>query len=396
MKANLADLDFKGQRILITGGTGFIGGRIVEPLTLEYGASVRVLLRNYVSAFRIARCPIETVWGDIGNPDDVLKAIEGCDIVIHCAYGNSGDVESRRQANVEGTRNVLEAARQAGCRRFVHMSTIQVYGPLKDGELDETKPRRYYGDVYSDSKLDAEKLAMEYHEKHGLPVTIIQPTVVYGPFATGWTSGVLEALKRMRQILVNGGDGLCNAVYIDDLVSATLLAAVREEAVGESFLISDAQPTTWREFYGSYEKMLGETSTISMSADEADAVSRRKSGAPSIVNESLRIFAGEGEIRQRVLGTREAGFLYRSVRAVLPDAAWDSLRNRFVHDSNGTTAASDKPILPLSHPLDAKFYASRARVSIEKARHLLGYDPVFDLDSGMAATDKWCRWMNLI
>jgi len=387
---DLTQLDFSNRRILVTGGTGFIGGRLVERLTVEYNARVRVLVRNFIAACRIARCPVEMVCGDVTSVEDVVRAVQDCDVVVHCAYGNAGDTAARRLVNLEGTRTVLEAARQAGCKRVVHLSTVQVYGPLTHGDLDETAPRRYFGDHYSDSKLDAENLALEYCQKYGLPVTVIQPTVVYGPFATTWTSFILERLKTSRQILVNGGDGLCNAVYIDDLVSAILLAIVREDAVGEALLISGAQPVTWKEFYGSYEQMLGEVSTISMSAEAADALTAKTKRRRSILQESISVLREQVDVRQRLLNTMEGVLLYKAANFFLPTA----IRKRLT--SNGHAMTLEKPIRPLAYPLDAKFYSTKTRVRIDKAKRLLGYRPLFDLKSGMAVTEAWCRWANLI
>jgi nucleoside-diphosphate-sugar epimerase len=100
---------------------------------------------------------------------------------------------------------------------------------------------------------------------------ILQPTVIYGPSATPWTVDVLQWLKTSRVILVNRGSGLCNAVYIDDLITAILGAAVQERVIGERFLISGEKPVTWREFFRRFEHMLGFASTVEMSAAEAEA-----------------------------------------------------------------------------------------------------------------------------
>lgn len=390
-----------GKKILVTGGTGFIGGRVVEKLVQECNASVRVMLRNFARALHIARYPIELVYGDMNELGQVTAAAEGCDIIVHCAYGSSGDDATRRSANVLGTKNVLDAAVRAGVKRFVHLSTVQVYGPLSDGDLDETKARRYFGDGYSDSKFDAEKVVLEYFAKHGLPVIILQPTIVYGPNSSIWTTNLLSSLRRERHILVDNGDGYCNAVYVDDLADAVLLAAVRDEGVGQTFLISGEEPVTWRDFYGSYERMLGISATIPMSAVEAEAYDiKNRSRGPSIFREGLSILREEPTLRERLLNTRELALLKGLTALLLPADIRVSMKRR-IKGENGagglpTAPVEKRPIRLLSFPLDTKFYKARARVRIDKAKRLLGYEPAFDLPAGMKRIEQWARWANLL
>lgn len=396
-------IDLSGMRVLVTGGTGFIGGRLVERLILECQANVRVLVRNLGRAPRIARFPIEMIRGDVTNPADVERAMVGSEIVFHCAYGNRGSEEQRRLVNVTGTRNVLEAALHHGVKRVVHLSSLVVYGITADGDLDETAPRCYSGLLYPDSKLDAENLALGYVKRHALPVVVLQPTVVYGPFALGWTTAVLQALKTERIILVNGGDGLCNAVYIDDLVSAMLLAGVNEAAIGEAFLVSGEGPVTWRDFYGSFERMLGVSGTVSLTAAEALSHGRRQK-PNSILAEALSILRQEPHIRQRILRTPEAIASLKIARSLLPGQIRRSLGRRIglkggPDQPEGVTGkASQQAELPI-HPLEphqVQYFKAKTRVRIDKAKRVLGYRPAFDLEAGMTLTEQWARWANLL
>ena len=150
----------------------------------------------------------------------------------------------------------------------------------------------------------------------GAPVVVIQPTVVYGPFAPAWTVNVLDQLTTHRGMLVDGGRGICNAVYIDDLVDALLLAAVRPQAVGEAFLISGPQSVTWRELYGRYEEMLGFSSTIEI--DESE-VSKYRQASRSVVRESLDLLRDDISYRRRILDAREPAALLRLARKVVPE-----------------------------------------------------------------------------
>ncbi len=201
----------QGRTVLVTGATGFIGGRLVEHLIRTEGARVRALVRNFANASRLARFAVDMAPGDLLSADAVERAVAGCDVVFHCAYGNDGDEATRKQVTVDGTAMVLEAARRQNVRRFVHTSTFSVYGDSPSGDLTEESPRKYTGATYGDSKIDAEKLALAYCEK-GLSVAVVQPTIVYGPFGSTWTAKPIEELSTGRVILINGGAGTCNAV----------------------------------------------------------------------------------------------------------------------------------------------------------------------------------------
>ena len=387
-----------GRTVLVTGATGFIGGRLAERLVLGEGAHVRALVRNAAAASRLVRFPVTVVRGDVTNPSDLATAAQGCDLVFHCAYGTSGSQKHRAWVNKEGTRRVLEAARNAKARRAIYLSTLMVYGQTADGDLDETAPRRRFGNPYSDSKLEAERLALDFSRSGRLPVAVLQPTAVYGPWGGVWTETVLRSLKTGRQILINGGDGMANPVYVDDLVSAMLLAAVKDEAVGEAFLVCGEEAIPWRRMFGRFEQMLGDESrTVDMTEAEALAYWRAwKKDQPRLVGEGLRILKGEREIRERIQSTREGLWLRELASAVLPESWQQKIKARI--------SGGGGPQTPLSidlaiHPLPPKmigFFRAKTRVRIDKAKRLLGYQPAFDFATGMDLTERWARWANLL
>jgi nucleoside-diphosphate-sugar epimerase len=267
---------------------------------------------------------------------------------------------------------------------------------LSAREIDEAAPRRRTGDTYGDSKVEAEKAAFEAWRTDGVPVTIIQPTVVYGPFGFTFTVNPLQQLRSGRIILVNGGSGCCNAVYVDDVVSALILAAVRADAVGQAFLISGPVPTTWSEFYGSYERMLGVSATVSMSVEQALAHYRAaQSGSPRLMAEALRLLR-EPEVRRRLTSTPEGSWLARRARSLLPSRTRHRLRagrsNRPDEEGRGAVPATIHPV----RPARIKLFAAPTAVRIDKAMALLGYRPAFDLAAGMARTQEWAQWANLL
>jgi len=392
--------ELAGRTVLVTGAGGFIGGRLVERLVLECGAEVRALSRRVAGAVRLARFPVSIVRGDVTDRRDVEAAAEGCDVVFHCAYGTSGSQRLRGKVNRLGTRNVLEAAGRAGASRVVHLSTLMVYGETGDGDLTEEAPRRRLGNVYADSKRLAERSALEMARSGRVPATVLQPTAVYGPYGGVWTERVLTALRTGRVILVDGGRGLANHVYVDDLVSAMLLAAVEPAAVGEAFLVSSAEPATWKELYGAFERMIGQTRTVSMSAQEAREVWRRHRRArPWALPTLVGAIRGDRELRDRLFATRELVVLRELASTLLPEPtqrrvkAWIS-RGR-PPGGGGAGSADQLPVHPLS-PGEIAFLQARTRVRIDKARRVLGFRPVWDLEAGTEMTERWARWADLV
>jgi nucleoside-diphosphate-sugar epimerase len=323
-------MSLRGRRVLVTGGTGFIGCRLVEKLALEHGAAVRVLVRRFASAARVARLDVDIVHGDVTDPAAVASAMQGCDIVVHCAYGNDGDADQQRAVYVEGSRIVAEKALEAGVGRMVHVSTIAVYGTMPDGDVDERTPFGGPGDHYSRTKREAEDIVTELHRRAGLPLAIVRPTCVYGPYGLAFTIDPLRRLREGQVVLVNGGEGLCNAIYVDDLVHGILLAAVEPAALGEVFHLTGASPLTWRDFYAAYERLLGKRSTVSMTVGEARARARGDVDSRTFPSEDMLAFYAARPVfridkAKRLLGFDPAFDFERGMELTAQWARWAGL-----------------------------------------------------------------------
>jgi nucleoside-diphosphate-sugar epimerase len=355
------------DRVLVTGASGFIGGRLVETL-VNRGINVRVTTSDLRHCEHIAHLPIQIVKAGLGDHDALSDAVAGCSVVFHAAYRFGGDIEQQR-VNIDGTRVLAEAFGRNGGRRFVHVSSMCAYGDPRDEDLTEETPLRPSADPYSETKRQIDLLLLEMHRSRGFPVTIIQPTIVYGPRGTFWTTEPLQQVRSMRIALPAGGLGLCNAVYVDDVVSALTLAAERDAAVGEAFLISGLEPVTWRRFYGAFEDMLHKKAIVDLDDAQLQLEKRRRQEDRSFIRRARRAF----------------------VRRFVPDAVKAAFKQRL----RAGVSDADPPLF-LPEGLQRDLYASRTHIRIDKARKRLGYNPAFDLDDGMALTAKWARGADLL
>jgi len=251
-------MSFENQKILLTGATGFIGGHVARRLLAEKGVAVRVLARCPDKAEPWVKMGAEVVKGDLGDSAALERAAGDCSIVIHAAAQVSS-VPSREtfvQSNVEGTEMLLRAASAAGVKRFVHISSIAAFGLPLSGEIDDHSPRAICGDPYCDTKYLAEEVVFRHGAERHLPVVILRPSGVYGPGSSHWSVIPLKRIKKGKMFVVDGGRGLLNYVYIENLVDAILLAAEHDRAPGQAFIVNDGA-ATWQDFFGAYARMAG-------------------------------------------------------------------------------------------------------------------------------------------
>ena len=144
-------------------------------------------------------------------------------------------------------------------RRLIHVSTFAVYEPFPDGPLTEDTRDGDRSNGYVDVNLDLETMVFDAVRNHGLAGTILQPSIVYGPFCWPWTNIPAEMLLYGEVVLPDRGEGLCNALYIDDLVDGMILAAMAPDAIGERFIISGPEPITWGAFFTAFSGVLNST-----------------------------------------------------------------------------------------------------------------------------------------
>jgi nucleoside-diphosphate-sugar epimerase len=231
----------------VTGGSGFIGGRLIERLVAD-GVRVRALARSPRAAERVAELGAEAVAGDVNDDAALLSGSRGCEVVFHAAahLGDWGDPKEFQRVNVLGTRSVVRAARAAGVRRLVHVGTeaaLLAGGPLV--AADETLPLRPDSPaLYSRTKAGAEIEALT-GAGGGLEAVVVRPRFVWGKGDTTLLPAFAAQVRAGRFAWVGDGTHLTETTHVDNVVEGLVLAAGRGPDRGVYF-VTDGEPIAFR------------------------------------------------------------------------------------------------------------------------------------------------------
>jgi nucleoside-diphosphate-sugar epimerase len=339
---------FSGKRVdlsqdnvcLVTGASGFIGGRLAARLVRE-GYQVRCLVRPSSDVAALSALEVELVTGDLTAPDTLLRAAEGCRHVFHCgALVSDWALPEQVQAvNVAGTRDLLDACVRASVTRFVHFSSTDVYGYPGGVDVDESYVPGGFRNWYAQTKRDAESEVQRAGAAGRLETVILRPATVYGPGSREVVLEVARALRGRHMLLIDHGRALAGLCFIDNLLDAAVIALTHEAAAGQAFNVTDGVDVSWRQF--------------------ADGIAD-----------------GMGAARAR---------LSLPLRWAERIGLWLEHGYRALHRRTGLTT---RPLLSRQavHVMGIDQSFSNAR-----AREQLGWEPRVDYADGLAATVDWLR-----
>lgn len=242
---------------LVTGASGTVGPTLVRRL-VDHGYRVRVLLRSTPES-GLLPTEAEHVRGDVTDAASLVPAVEGVDVVFHLAaklHINDPSPElaaEYERVNVQGTRNLVEAATGAGVRRFIHFSTINVYGPGGEGitysEASPAEPDTLYGRT----KVESEQVVLEGHPG----ATVLRLAAVYGPRMRGNYPLLLKVLGKGVSVMVGDGTNRRTLVHVEDVARAAILAAELEEAIGKIYNVTDGEIHSFDELARAMQYALG-------------------------------------------------------------------------------------------------------------------------------------------
>ena len=238
-----------GGQAFVTGGSGFIGGRLIRRLVSD-GWKVRALARSRSSSDAVAAAGAEPVEGDLEDAAALERGAQGCDTAFHAAahLGEWGNPDDFERVNVGGTRNVVAACREAGVRRFVHVGTeaaLIAGEPLVN--VDESAPLRPDSSaLYCATKAKAEQV-VRGSSGNELETVVVRPRLVWGPGDTTILPSLVEAVRKGRFAWIGGGRHLTSTTHVDNVIEGLLLGAARGRA-GEAYFVTDGDPVVFREF----------------------------------------------------------------------------------------------------------------------------------------------------
>jgi 2-alkyl-3-oxoalkanoate reductase len=251
---------------LVTGATGLLGSHIVEKL-IAAGEGVRVLVRPNSDTSVLDGWKVEKALGDVTDAASVQAAMKGVKTVYHAAaqVGDWGPWDRFVAVTIEGTRNMLHAARDAKVGRFLHVSSISTYGH-PDGKglvLDETAPlgelgvNLYRWSYYSLAKVEAEKLARAAHAKGDVPLTVVKPSWLYGPRDRASMPRLIKAIRNRKIKVLGDGTNRLNLTYAGNEAEGCILAATTPKALGETYNLSNDGVITQGEYFAKIAQCLG-------------------------------------------------------------------------------------------------------------------------------------------
>jgi predicted dehydrogenase/nucleoside-diphosphate-sugar epimerase len=380
-------------RVLITGASGFIGCRLSERLHCGSDWNVRALVRSPGRAVRLARMPLELAIGDLSSPRSLAEALDGCDTIVHAGIGTSWRRSERVSVNVKGTKNLVEAALRAGVKRFVHLSTIAVYGDSVTGTITEdTLVRPKKGWDYAESKYEAEQIVLEAASR-GLPAVVLRIGVVFGPHNLTITARPLDALAHGRLVLASCSDTPSNTIYVDNLCHGIERALdAGPEVNGQILLLSDDDGCTWGEYFGYFADRLGAV----IRHATRDEVRQPKTPVSTATRWlcSTRDLVISSEVKglvRRIYQSEPWGTPSRWVVDRFPWAV-EAIANRL----RPSKPFIYRPVSPLQQESPFIVDPIAARVSTLKAQRMLGYEPVVDRPRAMALTLAWAQYARIV
>jgi nucleoside-diphosphate-sugar epimerase len=335
-------------RVGVVGAGGFIGRRLTEVLSQKDIVEVRPLVRTTSSATILNQLGVKAGTADATDLASLKLALTGCNVVVHCAAGSPGFI--RKSAEV-----TYRAADQVGVKRLVYLSTASVHGQAPAPNTDEhsaLSDRQF--PAYNNAKVQAERILLQLREQGSTEVVMIRPGIVVGP-GSSWVAGFVNSLLAGTAYVGNQGKGICNSVYIDNLIEQIYLATTAANVDRQAFLTGDRETVTWADLYEPF----------------ANACGFRIEQLPSVDCYNYQPTIKE-RLRERLRNTKFLGEVASFTLGKLKQAK-----------------SAQPPHQPSLNYEMAMLYSCQYKLPYQKAQKMLGYEPTVSFADGCDRTLDW-------
>jgi nucleoside-diphosphate-sugar epimerase len=359
------------EKIAIIGASGFIGIRAVEIFHLTQLAEVVPVVRSFSSLARMSKFDLDSRVADACDQEALTKALSGCQSALISVSGDARVINGSVDP-------IYRAARANGLKRLVYLSSASVHGQAPAPGTDESSPLSENQPIpYNRAKVRAENDLLKLAEEGSIEVVILRPGIVFGPRSNLWTAGLANDLLSGRAYLTNNGAGICNSIYVDNLIHAIQLcfSADGNRVDKQAFIVGDEEQVTWLEAYEPIAHALGidinqvpRLDVPEFSKTARDVVQDLRASTP--VQSMLRVMPGR---------------LKRTIKAAL----FEAVKKEQSITIDGGMRAMSTPIVTQEM---AFLQACAYKLPHTKARNHLNYRAPLTFQEGIARSIAWLEF----
>ncbi|NJM64424.1 MAG: NAD(P)-dependent oxidoreductase [Acaryochloris sp. RU_4_1] len=353
-------------KVGVVGASGFVGRRAVERLH-DQGMTVCPIVRNPDNLASLTAQNLNPFVANAFDAKALTQAFQGCDIVIHSVLGSPGLMRG-------SVAPAYQAAQKAGVRRLIYLSSMIVHTSAPaPGTTESTPPiHKQPGFPTHIAKIDAERQLRRLRKKGSVEVVIFRPGIVFGP-RSRWVADLAHQLAQGTAYLINAGRGVCNTVYIDNLIHALRLAMTAEGVDGEAFFVGDREDVTWFDFYRPYAEALG-----------VDPTQIPQVAIPHFTHSR----------QQQVMDDIRHSVVLQKLLASIPDNFKQKFKRTVPKQNKSSTQplpARVPPPQPVVTEMMAILQQSEYKLPFEKAQKILGYEPIVTFKQGCRHSIDWLK-----
>lgn len=372
-------------RVAVLGASGFVGCRVVERLRTDPRWDIVPVVHSSGNAWRVARLGIPLQSADLLDESSLGRVLAGCTHVVNCSRGDDAVM-------LKGFRRLLQASRRSGVRRFVHLSSVAVYGdPPPTSSASEGAPTNPARGSYGWVKLEQDRMLQAAVSTRFAAVALCPPNIG-GPYSP-YLLAILAALRGGRLPLVDDGRRPCMLVDVDNLAQAIVLALDGGPADGRRLFVTDGRAATWRQVMDALTRLLPKTAPAPVTITAVELSRMLQSSRPprASVMRSLKHLVS-GEVREALRRDPLLARLDRFVRQLVAFAG-PALEQRMRQSIEGPA------VVPRPGPaanIELRLASQQLRDvehSPQAAFDQLGYRPSHDFDASMRAFSAWYRAM---